>query len=93
MSAWLNRCEKEYGVLFISEQSFLPMLISKQNPEVLPAMGFLETEYSSTSFCPRDFARTRSVCLFPKKLLFRQANISMKNYQLWLLGGNNQIFS
>ena len=30
---------------------------------------------------------------FQEKLLFEQAKISLKNFQLWLFRGNNQIFS
>ena len=31
--------------------------------------------------------------LFPENLLFGQAKISMKNFQFWFFGDDNQIFS
>ena len=44
----------------------------------------------------RDLAGTYLACHFGsflKNLLFRQAKISIKNFQFRLFGGNNQIFS
>ena len=45
----------------------------------------------------KDLARTHLTCRldrqFPENLHFGQANISVKNFQFWIFGGNNQTFS
>ena len=80
------------------DQKSADLQVKQSPPLLLCLMKTTQISLSERSIIGnRDLATIRPACFldrqFPENLLFGQAKISIKNFQFWLFGGNNKIFS